>query len=178
MDDFDTFLSWLDPDRERAATKYEDIRRRLVRFFTCRGCGVDSESSADDTIERVTRKIQTLADTFEGEPVHYFFGVARNVYREWLDEQIKFTALRPPPAGDSSEQKERLDQCLQQCLKNHPEADQSLILDYYTGERQTKIANRRKMAEQLGVAPNALRIRAHRIRTELRYCVERCLESV
>jgi hypothetical protein len=36
---------------------------------------------------------------------------------------------------------------------------------------------RRALAGQLGVAPNALRIRLHRLRAQLELCVRRCLES-
>jgi hypothetical protein len=35
---FDTLLGWLDPDRERAGDKYETVRIRLIKVFTCRGC--------------------------------------------------------------------------------------------------------------------------------------------
>jgi DNA-directed RNA polymerase specialized sigma24 family protein len=177
MGDFDEFLNWLDPDRNQAGIRYEDIRRKLIRFFICRGCGVDSETLADETIERVVRKYRELADRYEGEPLRYFYGVSRNVYREWLDEQVKIRALQPLPPGDSSEEKERLDQCLQKCMKDRPQTDQSLILEYYTGDKQQKIVNRKKLAERIGIAANALRIKAHRIRTELRKCVEQCVED-
>ena len=177
MGDFDEFLNWLDPDPNQAGTRYEDIRLKLIRFFICRGCGVESEALTDETIERVIRKYRALADTYEGEPLRYFYGVGRNVFREWLDEQVKIRALPPPPPGDSSEEKELLDQCLQKCLRDRPQTDQSLILEYYTGDKQQKIVNRKKLAERIGIAPNALRIKAHRIRTELRKCVEQCLED-
>ena len=34
---FDRLLAWLDEDRDQAAKKYEVIRKRLVKTFTCRG---------------------------------------------------------------------------------------------------------------------------------------------
>jgi DNA-directed RNA polymerase specialized sigma24 family protein len=176
MDDFEKFLNWLDTDPNRAGIKYEDIRRRLIRFFICRGCGVDSEALADQSMERVIKKIQILADSYQGDPVYYFFGVARNVYREWLDEQIKRSTLSPPPPGESSEQKELLDRYLEKCLSAHSEGERKLILSYYSGERQQKIVNRKELSQKLGIGANALRLKVHRIRTELRKCVEECLE--
>ena len=47
---FDRFLFWLDPNREEAAIKYEAIRRKLIKIFTCRGC-IDAEDLADVTID-------------------------------------------------------------------------------------------------------------------------------
>ena len=50
-------------------------------------------------------------------------------------------------------------------------------MKYYEGEKQAKITNRRRLAEELGITLDALRIRAHRIRRELRKCVVHCLEQ-
>jgi DNA-directed RNA polymerase specialized sigma24 family protein len=52
-----------------------------------------------------------------------------------------------------------------------------LVLEYYQNEKRAKIDHRRKLAEQLGIAVNALRIRAHRIRLQLQKCVQACLEQ-
>ena len=52
QDAFDTMLDWLDADRERAGCKYEAIRLRLIKIFTCRGCQ-DAEELADEAINRV-----------------------------------------------------------------------------------------------------------------------------
>ena len=42
---FDELLAWLNPDRERAGRKYEDIRQRLIRIFMHRGCLTAGPSS-------------------------------------------------------------------------------------------------------------------------------------
>nr|MDQ3743617.1 hypothetical protein [Acidobacteriota bacterium] len=63
QDDFDSLLAWLDADREEAGKKYESIRLRLIRIFTCRGRH-DSEELADETIRRVTLKAPTLAGEY------------------------------------------------------------------------------------------------------------------
>src|SRR5687767_12009071 len=85
---FDTLLGWLDEDRDQAGMKYEVIRQRLIKIFTCRGCG-EPEDLADETITRVTAKIPEVAPHYEGDPILYFFGVARKVHREYLRTQNK-----------------------------------------------------------------------------------------
>ena len=49
QESFDALLNWLDPRREEAGQKYEDIRLRLIKIFTCRGC-LEPEDLADETI--------------------------------------------------------------------------------------------------------------------------------
>jgi DNA-directed RNA polymerase specialized sigma24 family protein len=171
QDAFDHFLTWLDPDREQAGKKYEDIRRRLIKIFACRGCSA-SEDLADETINRVIRKSQELADSYIGDPALYFCGVARNVHLEYVKKNPVFP---PVPAPDPPEQKELEYGCLEQCMNGLTAENRELILEYYKDERQAKIVHRRELAERLGVALNALRIRAHRIRTDLQKCVEGCL---
>ena len=56
---FDGLLAWLDPDRDRAAHKYETVRTRLIKIFSCRGCGV-ADDLADETINRVTAKLSEI----------------------------------------------------------------------------------------------------------------------
>ena len=51
---FDALLKWLDSDREQAAMKYEEIRKRLIKIFTGRDC-VEAEDLADETINRVSK---------------------------------------------------------------------------------------------------------------------------
>ena len=79
---FDALLKWLDSDREQAAMKYEDIRKRLIKIFTGRDC-VEAEDLADETINRVISKLDELGTEFEGDRGRYFFGVANKVYLEY-----------------------------------------------------------------------------------------------
>ena len=60
-------LAWLDPDRERAGQKYEEIRRSLVKIFAWRKCS-DPEGMADATINIVAQKIFKLRPTYKGDP--------------------------------------------------------------------------------------------------------------
>ncbi|HZM87781.1 MAG TPA: hypothetical protein VFF31_14765 [Blastocatellia bacterium] len=175
-EDFERFLTWLDPDREQAIATYQIIRLRLIRYFEYKRCGVDSEELADETINRVTRKVPEIADTYVGERWPYFLRFASYVLLEWLNRRktvpISFDPEQPPSSDDD---KELQDRCLQRCLKHLSDNDRDLILRYYTGEKHEKIEERKKLADERGIAPNALRIRSHRIRTQLRECVEKCV---
>ncbi len=62
------------------------------------------------------------------------------------------------------------------CLKKLSDDSRELIVAYYREQRRAKIKLRKELAERLGIPLNALRIRAHRIRTKLEDCVVNCLE--
>src|SRR5215217_5023724 len=88
-DNFDALLTWLDPDREKAARKYEDIRHSLISIFEWRGC-CDAEELAAETITRVLNKVPTLVDGYVGDPALYFYGVAKRLaYEVSRQNQVK-----------------------------------------------------------------------------------------
>lgn len=167
----DGLLTWLDPDRERAGAKYEEIRARLIKVFTCRGC-TEAEDLADETINRVMSKLADVAETYEGDPALFFYGVARKILHEYNRRKLKPAPPPPPPPPDELE---REFECLEKCMRSLPAEQRELVLQYYRDDKRAKIDNRRRLAERLGIAANALRIRAHRIRTSLHGCVEACL---
>jgi DNA-directed RNA polymerase specialized sigma24 family protein len=74
---------------------------------------------------------------------------------------------------DIEQEYECLDQCVLQLTRNNRE----LVIEYYQDDKRAKIEHRKALAEKLGVAQNALRIRAHRIRQTLQQCVENCLQQ-
>ncbi|HEX8500673.1 MAG TPA: hypothetical protein VF659_08785 [Pyrinomonadaceae bacterium] len=170
---FDSLLSWLDPDRERAAAKYELIRRRLIKLFTCRGRH-DAEELADETINRVTLKAAEVAPAYVGDPSLYFYGVAQKVLLESLRKRPPQPPATPPPA-DEPEETEREFECLERCMQELTPDNRELVLDYYRNERRAKIDHRKELAARRGIAPNALRIRVHRLRATLQECVRGCL---
>jgi RNA polymerase sigma factor (sigma-70 family) len=170
---FDSLLSWLGPDRESAAEKYEQIRRRLIKLFTCRG-RLDAEDLADETINRVTLKAPDLAREYVGDPSLYFYGVAHKVFMEVLRRRPQ-VPLPPPPDPAEAEEAEREQECLDRCMAGLPGANRELLLDYYRDDGRAKIDHRKEMAARLGVAQNALRIRVHRIRAAVQECLRSCL---
>ena len=167
------FLSWLHPDPDKAGEKYRDIQRRLIKIFVCRGCD-RPEDLADETINRVILKAETIADEYEGDQALYFFGVARYVHHEYLREK---PVPQPPPPGEEPSSTEEEYKCLEQCIEGLPQRSRELFLQYYREEKQAKKKNRKRLAGNLGIPLNALRIRACRIRMNLQDCVLECLED-
>ena len=172
---FDSLLAWLDADREQAGEKYERIRLRLIKIFTCRG-RPDAEELADETINRVTLKATQVSKGYVGDPALYFYGVAQKVFLESVRKPP--AAVAPPPAPDKSEDDEREYECLERCMEQISPGSRELVLEYYRGDKRAKIDHRKEIALRLGVALNALRIRAHRIRATLQQCVRDCLGQV
>jgi DNA-directed RNA polymerase specialized sigma24 family protein len=170
---FDRFLVWLNPDPDRAGEIYEEIRRRLIKIFACRGCACP-EDLADETINRVVRKSLEIAENYEGDPALYFYGVARYVHHEYLREK-PLPEPQPPADGPSTAEEDY--ECLEQCMEKLPTRSKELVLQYYQEEKRGKIKHRKRLAKQLDIPLNALRIRACRIRTDLRTCVLECLQN-
>lgn len=170
---FNALLAWLDPDREAAAQKYERIRQRLVVIFACRRC-LDAEDLADETINRVTSKLPEIQQGFAGEPARYFFGVANKVHLEYLRRK---PAPQMPEPQSNDEQSELEFQCLDHCVRKLTLENRELVLSYYQEEKNAKIENRKNLAAKLGIAANALRIRAHRLRRSLHDCVKECIQE-
>jgi DNA-directed RNA polymerase specialized sigma24 family protein len=172
---FDTLLAWLDANPEAAARKYEQIRTRLIRIFVCRGC-LESEDLADETIDRVARRLNDIAATFTGDPARYFYGVANKIHLEYLRRK----PIPPPPVPDDdtdTDQDAREYECLERCMQQLSPKNRELVLEYYQEERWAKIDHRKRLANQLGIALNALRIRACRIRASLLECVKNCVHT-
>jgi DNA-directed RNA polymerase specialized sigma24 family protein len=174
QESFDALLDWLNPRREEAGLKYEEIRLRLIKIFTCRGC-LDPEDLADETINRVSKKLSDIRSGYEGDPTRYFYGVANKVHMEYLRRKPPPV---PPPLPGNSDELEKEYECLEECIKKLRPDHRGLVLEYYQEEKRTKIDRRKQLADQLGIALNALRIRAHRIRGSLFECVRNCVNEI
>ena len=178
--EFDRLLLWLDPDREQAGRKYESIRLRLIKVFTGRGC-LEAEFLADQTINRVTPKVKEISKSYVGDPALYFYAVAQIIHLEYQKKARRSpmtvkSAASTPTVGET-EDVESVYQCLEHCLEHLTSNSRELLVRYYQQEKQARIDQRKLLAAELGIAMNALRIRAHRIRLALRQCVRHCLEQ-
>jgi len=183
-------LAELHPDSERAGEQYEIIRQKLVKLFEWRGCPHPDEC-ADETFNRVAQKICEGTMIWADDPYSYFHGVALNVLREYwrsaeqatksLEEIAQVQGLPVDPEyillrDVEQKEKDRLLECLDQCLQNLPPESLHLITMYHQGEEATDKARRKELAQSLGIPLNALRIRAYRIRAAIEECVRNCLE--
>ena len=173
---FNLFLSWLSLDRETAGRKYEDIRRRVIFMLECRGC-TDAEDAADEAFNRFIRRLPELMETYKGDPYPYILVVARNIQHEREKKQAvplpeNINELRADSVG---EVEQLVQDCLDKCLGQLDIKNRDLLLDYYLNDKQEKIDFRKRLAKQLGIALNALRLRVHRIRSTVHACMDDCL---
>jgi DNA-directed RNA polymerase specialized sigma24 family protein len=172
---FDHLLTWLDPNPEGAAAKYEQIRSRLITIFASRGC-VDAEDLADETINRTTKAIQKDGFVYEGNPALFFYGTAKLVFLETFRRRP--VPLSAQLASVPQEEDSTRIECLEECLGQLPPRVKQVLSGYYEHQRQAKIDYHRVLAEQLGVTVNALRIQVYRMRRTLRECVLQCTEAI
>lgn len=170
---FDQLLSWLDSDLLRAGEKYEKIRRRLILFFLGRQCQ-EAEDQADETINRVAKKVGELKDKYVGDPASYFYGVAKKVHLEYIRKQSK--PIPTPPPMTSHEEREPEMVCLDECLAQLTPEQKEFILLYFQEQKRAKITSHQEMSRRMGLNPGAVRARVHRIRTKLEKCMQECLK--
>lgn len=175
-DSLEKLLFLLDEDRERAGHKYETLRCGLIRFFEWRGCALP-ESHADEAIDRVARKIN------QGEEIrnvyHYVVGVARFLFKEILKEREQqraaFRLLLAEQAAPASREDDARLECIRRCLRLLPAESHQLIIAYYQDENPGRIEGRKKLADQMGISSNTLRMRIQRVRASLEECVTDCI---
>jgi DNA-directed RNA polymerase specialized sigma24 family protein len=144
---------------------------------------------ADETINRVTKRLKEIEADFTGDRARYFYGVASKVHLEYLRKppSAAFDSLAGARLDDAagttvidreeSRETERDYECLDRCMQALTPNNRELMLQYYQEEKQAKIDHRKELAIHLGIALNALRIRAHRIRASLQECVQNCVNA-
>ena len=190
-DAFRRLLAWLDDNVDSSGESYLETRRRLVSYFDRKNCLAPDEL-ADETLNRVARRLEEEGSITGAAPAQYCYIVAKYVFLEYqrradrsqvsLDEpsNSRHPASNPATLSALSEEAEtrenRLD-CLERCLNNLNSDNRELIVHYYHGEQRIKIDNRRALAARLGITTNALGIRACRVREKLEACVNKCTEG-
>jgi len=173
QEDFDRLLNWLDDDRDRAGQIYERIRWRLIAVLASRHCPV-AEELADETIDRVARRVADIRDSYSGDKAIYFLGVMNNVHHEYLKRPIPPKLPEVTPDVDETEE---VHLCLDKCLATLSANSRWVIEQYYAANKRAKIDQRKRIADELGINLNTLRLRALRIREKLQGCIEQCLKS-
>lgn len=160
---FDGLLAALDSDRDRAAAAYERLRERLIGLLRWWGAS-PPEELADETLDRVARKLEAGADVPSDSLGAYVRGVGRMVFHEWTRRPRPEHAAIEAAAmigGDDHQALTALDGCLSTLSAD----ERRLLLRYYGEGRASEV--RRKLADELGLSPTALRIRAHRLRVRI-----------
>jgi len=180
QEELDGLLAWLDADRDEAARKYERIRQALIQIFVWRNFS-NAEDLADETIDRVAKRVGEIAPHYTGDPALYFHGVAKMMMLEQARDEKLITPLEarlPYLAADEDAEEINVKfECLSKCLDELPLRSRELVVKYYRKERQRKIDDRKAMAARLGITANSLRVRVHRLRADLESCVEECINA-
>jgi len=182
---FSRFLEWLDEGEDSQGQKYLDMRRRLVTYFDRKNC-LSPDDLADETLNRVARRLEEEGEIESESPAKYCYTVARYVFLESLrakpSQEVALDDVserkKDIGSGDETEEREKKELmlgCLERCTAKLDEPSRNLIVRYYYGKERAKIENRRAMADELGISTNALTIRACRIRDKLEECVKKCL---
>ena len=179
---FDRLLAWLDEGTESRGERYLEIRGRLVDYFGRRDCPFP-EDLADETLNRVARRLEETGSIDDVVPARYCYIVAKFVFLESLrrPRQVELVAQSAEAAvaqvANERAENERTFACLEQCLQSCSIADRALILDYYQTTSGSARENRRQLAQRLEVTANSLAIRACRIRGRLEACVRSCVAA-
>jgi DNA-directed RNA polymerase specialized sigma24 family protein len=176
-------LARLDENPDAAAEKYETLRIKLAQLLKWRGC-LDSHADdlADVALDRVAAK---LASGEQVDNINAFAaGVARFI---WLEHSRK---NRMDAVGDDlpeipiepslpEDPDERI-KCLRRCVATKFNDDErQLVISYYDTDRDEKTKSARKrLAENLGLTMNALKVRACRLRMRLETCINDCVSRV
>jgi DNA-directed RNA polymerase specialized sigma24 family protein len=174
IESFSSFLAWLSPDGDRAGEEYELLRYKLCAYFGNRRCSVPDEL-ADETINRVIlKRCEAVIDNKSA----YLYGVARNVYREFLRKQpayldidkVVLPSTQPDEPSFSRE-------CLDKCLDELPPQKKELVLQYFSRTKTAKINLRRQISETMEKSQTALRMQVMRIKAGLKRCVQDCMSG-
>ncbi len=178
---WNALLVRLGTDLDAAGGEYERLRGRLVRFLEWQ-----RSAAAEDLADVVLTRLANKCDA--GEPIAnihaYAMGIARFVLQEAGAHRpmasLDAEGVAPPAASAAApdeQDAERRAACLDSCLDRLPDANRELVLRYYEGEGQARIARRRELAGSLRITERALRLRMFRLRDTLQDCVQGCVSA-
>lgn len=175
---FAGLLARLCANREQAGIEYERLRRALVKFFDWRNAW-PADECADECLDRLARRLAEPAPIVDVK--QFAYGIARHVLLEHrrrpssvsLDQAPVFSMATSSVLGSAPGEDPR-QTCFDRCLAALTEDQRVLLLGYYEGERDRKIANRRRIAAELQLSEGALRSRVQRLRDGLQSCVDSC----
>jgi hypothetical protein len=185
---FQDFLNWLNGGANSDGQRYLEVRQRLELYFDRKNCVAPSKL-ADETLNRVIRRLEENGDINGVAPLQYCYGVAKDVFLEALRADNRSPFYRPVSktnptnlAGQSvniscadatSEQKEKV----AACVESLSSADRELLAEYYGGQQRSKMERRAALAARLGLTANALSNHACSVRQRLEVCIQACLKK-
>ena len=184
QEEFYGFLDRLNPDRDQAAHKYEELHFKLVKFFQWSYCS-QAETLADETLTRTARKLHSRVEEILDVEA-FVWGIARRIRQEGRKKDVKTVNLsqvsneKLSDAGASLEaihqklQMQKEQECLRRCLLRLSPEEQELFLAYRV-DKGHYLQRRKELAEKFGLTSGALRVKVIRLREKLEKSVAKCL---
>src|SRR5947207_2231102 len=83
---FRRLLRWLDQGPGSEGQQYLEMRRRLVAYFDRKNCSAPDDL-ADETLNRVARRLEEEGHLEAETPARYCYIVARFVFMEYLRDK-------------------------------------------------------------------------------------------
>ena len=151
----------------------------LIRFFRWNHC-LFPEELADIALDRLADKLSRGAEPILF-PARFVAGIARMLLLEQRAKETRekrmllWLSWSHEHRGQSDGEKQLYDDALNHCLDCLTGDNRQLLERYYSGDGSDRIRNRQTLAAQLGIAINALRNRALRLRDSLENCTARYL---
>ncbi len=189
---FAKFLVWLDEGMNSDGQRYLEVRRRLELYFDRKNCVAPAEL-ADETLNRVAKKLEENGEITDVAPLQYCYIVAKFVFLRSAASRQTLPFNRPLTATNGSNlsgqsatlleadaasgQKEKIADCLQRCLENLSAGRPGIDRRVLSWQQRSKIERRAALAARLGLTANALSIRAYRVRQRLEVCLQTCLKK-
>lgn len=183
---FEKLLAWLDPDRNRAGERYERLREKLILFFKRRN--IPAEEYADKVFDRIAGMLEKGKVIPTENQEQYCLSVAVYLAKEfWHSRENRLRGDESSTAADNNAVAELLGEerqqtwtgrkkdCAKDCLGWLTPDQRRLLILYYGGDEETRARNRRRLAKDLRISDEALRLRVHRARRIVRECYEDCL---
>ncbi len=169
---FDNLLFRLEPNLPDSAARYKLFRSKMVKFFEWKHCE-DADGLADETITRTLNHLSAGKEILAENPYIYIYGIAKNVYREYVRKQIRKEGLVRKLKELPGLAEEEAQDCRAHCLEKLPPDKLELLKRYYLYPE-----DRETLAAELGMTLNALRLQVHRLKKELKECQEDCLRKI
>src|ERR1044071_7171283 len=148
---FHQLLTYLDEGTSSEGQRYLQMRERLVAYFDRKNC-LNPDELADQTLNRVARRLQEEGQIQSETAAKYCYTVARYIFHEHFRRSekedlasselwrransVKITA---PPRDDPNREGQL--QCLESCVSKLDIPSQQIISQYYIGNATEKIAN-------------------------------------
>ena len=181
-EDFKNLLGCFSSDTEEAARKYEEIRRGLIDFFYYRGA-TDAESLADETINRVAKKLPTANFDENFKTATYFYSFAAKIHLEDRREHSKIAVSideiesLADPKNTLNEPDKAGEICLEKCLAQHSPDENRILLQYYGFDADARTQARKSLAEENNINIGLLHTKISRLKKTLRGCLKKCLNK-